>query len=161
MCVYKSIGAFTVTASSIQLTQPFRSNMQSTVRSSAPRPLLDEFGRHDSSNSIQIDQEVSVISHRKDSLKPTTAPKHLRPQSQGANVTVTAPQLSRWNSDSRTSNTSRGSSRYPARPQARRIMSAEVDSLESNRESMKALAEFLRTKVCIDMVIYDYDANKG
>jgi len=132
--------------------------MQPSSRSSTPR--LFDIGRKDSTTSIQIDQEVSVVSSRIDDSKengrkatystmPSLTNGHSRAQTMNGatTATISAPRLNRWNSDSRMSSNSRTSSRQ--RPQHKHVrqVSRDADLLESNRESMKALSDFLRTKV--------------
>lgn len=105
-----------------------------------------------------------MVSSRRDGFKPnghrptySTTPsisRHSTQNSHGATATISAPQLNRWNSESG-NNTSRSSSRRQASHKDQRQTSMDVDLLESNRESMKALAEFLRTKVWNSMVFYN------
>jgi hypothetical protein len=134
--------------------------MQSSVRSMTPR--LVDIGKTGSDPSVHVEKEVTTISSRKDSYKergrratysamPSLFNRHVGQSSQGATDTILAPQLSRWNSDSRMSSTSWASSRKLPQRKLRRQSLIDEDSLESNRESMKALAEFLRTKVCLEL----------
>lgn len=141
-----------------QISDAASGNMQSSVRSSMP-PLVGDIGRQNSNTSIHIDQEVSVVSSRRDSFTekghratysiiPSTN-GHTRQVSRGAIATVTASEPNRWKSEQ---NTSRASSVRRQQNNIHRQESRDEVLLESNRESMRALSDFLRTKVSSNSV---------
>jgi hypothetical protein len=116
--------------------------MQTSVRSEIPR-LTD--ARSLSNGEVQVSREVSVV--RSDA--PTPRPSHSTPSithghtraNPSAGSTATEPQLNLWNSASRMSNRSL---RHQARPSFhQRHSSNETALLDENRDSMKALADFL------------------
>lgn len=128
--------------------------MQPSVRPATPSIVN---ARSNSNHSLQNGQDVSA-SPRTNSIKafgnksigywkPTIPTDQLRSQtSHGPSSLISsAPQLNRWNSESRMAARARASRHDPARamlgPGA-----LDIDLLESNRESMKALSDFLRTK---------------
>jgi len=117
--------------------------MQTSVRSEAPRPadiksLSDE--------SVRVSREVSVVSSRAPtpSIIPAVINEYVPAEFTPGITSVTAqgPQLNRWNSriSDRSWRYSRGTSL-----QAPRI-SQDADMLHDNRESMKALSDFLMTR---------------
>ncbi|PVH84905.1 hypothetical protein DL98DRAFT_568555 [Cadophora sp. DSE1049] len=117
--------------------------MQTSVRSEAPRPadiksLSDE--------SVRVSREVSVVSSRAPtpSIIPAVINEYVPAEFTPGITSVTAQgaQLNRWNS-----RISDRSWRYSRRTssQAPRI-SQDAGMLHSNRESMKALSDFLMTK---------------
>jgi hypothetical protein len=116
--------------------------MQTSVRSESPR-LTD--ARSLSNGEVQVSREVSVVRTN----APTPRPSHSTPSithghtraNPSAGSTATEPQLNRWNSASRMSNRSL---RHQARPSLhQRHSSNETALLDENRDSMKALADFL------------------
>lgn len=116
--------------------------MQASIRSESPR-LTD--ARSLSNGEVQVSREVSVV--RSDA--PTPRPSHSTPSithghtraNPSAGSTATEPQLNRWNSVSRMSNRSL---RHQAQPSLhQRHSSNETALLDENRDSMKALADFL------------------
>ncbi|KAE9380183.1 hypothetical protein N431DRAFT_125246 [Stipitochalara longipes BDJ] len=125
--------------------------MQSSVRSETPR-AADL--RSLSSTSVHVNREVTIVS----SPSPTPAVKraryshmpsvpngHGRPQTSpvpATGATADAP-LNRWNS-TKTSNTNRSSVRL-SRVSLQQAPQDE-NALDSNRQSMKALADFLMTR---------------
>jgi hypothetical protein len=131
-------------------------NMQSPVGSPAPRTAIL---RSHSSQSIHVDHDISVVSGRASGSREVS--KHAR-SSRTQSVTygqeraqtshgfsfspshsTSSPQLNGWNSESRLSMRSQPS---PRRNTAANVGSVRVELLQSNRENMKALSEFLRTK---------------
>jgi hypothetical protein len=111
--------------------------MSSSVRSRTPRPANV---RTNSSTSIHIDREVSVVTSAADgsnkkpiySTMPPVHSEHRRAQSSHEPNTATVSNLIRWKSMSRMSETSRFTHQ-----------GAPNTELASNKESMRALAEFL------------------
>ena len=128
--------------------------MQSSVRSATPRTV------NAGSNSNYFSKngrDVAGVSPRTNSLKelgnksmgywkPAIPPEPLRSHtSHGSTSSISALSLNRWNSESRRAAKARPSRHDPARA----MLGAgplDIDLLESNRESMKALSDFLRTK---------------
>ena len=117
--------------------------MQTSVRSEAPRPadiksLSDE--------SVRVSREVSVVSSRAPtpSIIPAVINEHFPAEFTPGitSVTTQGAQLNRWNS--RISDRSWRNSRT-ASLQAPR-MSQDAGMLHDNRESMKALSDFLMTR---------------
>ena len=125
--------------------------MQSSVRSETPR-AADL--RSLSSTSVHVNREVTIVSspsptpvikRARYSHMPSVPNGHGRPQTSpvpATGPTVDTPVLHRWNS-TRTSNTNRSSVRL-----SRASLPAPQDenTLDSNRQSMKALSEFLLTR---------------
>ncbi|KAH7418016.1 hypothetical protein BKA64DRAFT_185837 [Cadophora sp. MPI-SDFR-AT-0126] len=117
--------------------------MQTSVRSEAPRPadvksLSDE--------SVQVSREVSVVSTRAPtpSIIPAVINEYVPAEFAPGITSVTAQgaQLNRWNSrisDRSWRNSRRTSSQAPQ-------ISQDASMLHSNRESMKALSDFLMTR---------------
>ncbi|KAL2069144.1 hypothetical protein VTL71DRAFT_15482 [Oculimacula yallundae] len=117
--------------------------MQTSVRSDAPRPaditsLSDEF--------VRVSREVSIVSSRAPtpSVLPSIIKEHV-PSEFGPGITPatgSGNQLNRWNSK-----VSDASWRYSRRTswQLPRV-SQDAALLHSNRESMKALSDFLMTR---------------
>lgn len=122
----------------LQITNTHSSDaMPSSVRSETPRQVNIRSLSND--GSVDIDQEVSVVSSRAKS--PThRATYSTLPPTISAGATAS---LNRWNSGSRMSDRS---SRHQPRPSFTRQSSQDASMLESNRDSMKALADFLMTK---------------
>src|SRR6187402_3843662 len=117
--------------------------MQTSVRSETPR-LVDI--RSLSNESVHVSREVSVVSSRAPtpSHVPSTLNEHAQAEVSKSTTPVPAPtiQLYRWNS-----RMSDVSWRQQTRSSHQAHHSAQdLSLLESNRESMKALSEFLRTK---------------
>ena len=117
--------------------------MHSSVRSTSPR--LVNIGSL-SNGTVHIDQEISVVRSRADDRKnkanyPNMASisnGHIRARTSDGPISAmsSAPQLNRWNSESRMSD----------RSSRRRVSQGHMSQLDSNRESMKALADFLMTR---------------
>lgn len=137
--------------------------MRPSVRSGTPH--LIDIGRADSDTSIQIDKDISVVSSQRDGLKLANrrgpfSTKHLllngpiRRSSQGATSKTSKPQLNRWHSEPKLSNMPSAPSRQRPQPYHQLQTTAEAELLKSNRESMIALADFLRTKVLPKPVLF-------
>jgi hypothetical protein len=128
--------------------------MQSSVRSATPRTVN---AGSNSSHFSKNGQDVSSVSPRTNSLKelgnksmgywkPAIPPEPLRSHtSHGSTSSISALSLNRWNSESRRAAKARPSRHDPARAMLG-AGALDIDLLESNRESMKALSDFLRTK---------------
>jgi hypothetical protein len=136
--------------------------MQSSVRSLTPR--LVDIGRKNSNTSIKIDQEITVVSSRRDGFKETgqgqasypiesSTNGHARQSSRGTTATVTASQSNRWNPESSVPHASRAYSMREPRHVLHRQESRDASVLDSNRESMKALTDFLKTKVICKILL--------
>lgn len=131
--------------------------MQSSVRSTAPRPAPH---RSASTNSIEVEHEVSIVSARANSLRSNSMMEASR-----KNLVSWAPSTMGGGQRAQTSHGSRSPSpnislhrgnragsvsRLLSRSQSAsglRPADPDMDLLESNRESMRELSEFLRTKV--------------
>ena len=125
--------------------------MQSSVRSETPR-AADL--RSLSSTSVHINREVTIVSspsptpavkRARYSHMPSVANGHGRPQTSPspANGVTAESSLNRWNS-TKTSNTNRSSVRLSRGSLQQTFQDEAV--LDTNRQSMKALSEFLMTK---------------
>ncbi|KAF8859380.1 hypothetical protein BDZ45DRAFT_782765 [Acephala macrosclerotiorum] len=125
--------------------------MQSSVRSEPPH--LGDILRAFSNDSVHINKEVSITSSRvptpiqKASIS-SMPPIHIRPQTARVSSMPyggSAAPVSRWNSMSKSEKSSLF--QFQMRPgTGRRPSSVDPDLLESNRESMKALSDFLMTR---------------
>lgn len=124
--------------------------MQSTARSPAPRVAPH---RSPSNTSIEAEGEVSIISARANSMteasrrnlvpwKPSVGGKERAQTSHGRSPSPVV-QMHRG---SRSGSVSRLLSRSQS-ASGLRISEPDLDPLEDNRESMRELSEFLRTKV--------------
>ncbi|KUJ23531.1 uncharacterized protein LY89DRAFT_663947 [Mollisia scopiformis] len=125
--------------------------MQSSVRSEPP-PHLGDLPRTFSNDSVHISKEVSVTSSRvptppvqRSMYSPMPPSLVQRPASAISRpFSISAGQVTRWNSMSKNSEKS---SLFQMRTEmGRRRSSVDPDLLESNRESMKALSDFLMTR---------------
>lgn len=125
--------------------------MQSSVRSTAPR-LAPQ--RSASSNSIEVDHAVSIVSSRANSMKETSH-KNMVSWSPSVSSGQRAQTSHGGRSPSPNIPTHRGNrsgsvSRLLLRSQSAtglRPADPDMDLVENNRESMRELSEFLRTKV--------------
>lgn len=134
--------------------------MQSSVRSSAPRPAPH---RTASSNSIEVEHEVSIVSTRASSTRSNSMMEASR-----KNLVSWAPSTIGGGGGGQRAQTSHGGrspspnvslnrgnrassvSRLLSRSQSAsglRPAEPDLDLLESNRESTRELSEFLRNKV--------------
>ncbi|CZR51540.1 uncharacterized protein PAC_01417 [Phialocephala subalpina] len=127
--------------------------MQSSVQAEPPR-LGDIPRTFSNDSSVLISKEVSITSSRaptpiQRASYSSMPPTHIRPQTTSVSSIpygTLAAQVSRWNSLSKNSEKS-SVFQFQMRPStARRPSSADPDLLESNRESMKALSDFLMTR---------------
>jgi hypothetical protein len=117
--------------------------MHSSVRSTSPRIVnISSLWN----GSVHIDQDITAAGSRVDDPRNrakspnmlSISNGHTRAQTSGGPISPTssAPQPNRWNSELRMSDRS---SRH-------RVSQSHLTRLESNRESMKALSDFLMTK---------------
>lgn len=124
--------------------------MQSSVRSTAPRPTSR---RSASNTSIEVAHEVSIVSTRANSMKEASRKNMVSwspsamggPRAQTSDGRSSSPDVPMHRGNRSASVTrllSRSQSANGLRP-----AEPDMDLLESNRESMRELSEFLRTKV--------------